>query len=74
MSSYRFCLMKEAALRAASRYTSDCSGLTDLNAAEARANAAIARPFHDVTIYGKQGDGGGGTLLSRCGRGRYLRR
>ena len=48
--------MKVAAFRAASRYTNDCSGLIDLKAAEARAKAAIARPFQEVTIYYKRGD------------------
>lgn len=42
--------MNEAAFRAASRYTSDSSGFMNLKAAEARANAAIAKPFQEVTI------------------------
>jgi len=42
--------MNEAAFVPASRYTRDCSGLSDFSAAEALADAAIARPFQDVTI------------------------
>jgi hypothetical protein len=66
--------MKAAAFLALSRYTRESSGLVDLNAAEARASAAIARPFQDVTIYFISDEGIESTLLSKCGLGRVLRR